>query len=260
MALLPPLLLSCILVLALPGPAVLMARGVTFHVTNKCPFPVWPAVAPNAGHPVLAAGGFFLPPGQSKRVGAPATWNGRFWGRTGCNFPGTGCLTGDCEGRLACNGSVGAPPATLVEGNLHEDQSKGSSYDVSVVDGYNLPVAVWTRPANRSGDCFIAGCAKNVNAVCPPELQVTSGTGKKATVVACRSACLAFGLDAFCCRGDVPGQRLLAALQGRLPGLLQLRLRAGVRGHILPVQMGRSWPRFEQCVQQPRTVLRMYFF
>lgn len=96
-----------------------MAGGVTFHVTNKCPFPVWPAVAPNAGHPVLAAGGFFLPPGQSKRVGAPATWNGRFWGRTGCTFAGTdsnaaSCLTGDCDGRLACNGSVGAPPATLV--------------------------------------------------------------------------------------------------------------------------------------------------
>ncbi|EMS45516.1 hypothetical protein TRIUR3_05853 [Triticum urartu] len=40
MALPHPLLLSCILLLALPGPAVLMAGGVTFHVTNKCPFPV----------------------------------------------------------------------------------------------------------------------------------------------------------------------------------------------------------------------------
>ncbi|CAM0944128.1 unnamed protein product [Alopecurus aequalis] len=193
-----PLFLLCILVLARSGPVV----GVTFHVTNKCPFPVWPAAAPNAGHPVIADGGFFLPPGQSKRVRAPATWTGRFWGRTGCDFAGANaasCLTGDCGGRLACNGSIGAPPATLVEVNLHEDQSKGSSYDVSVVDGYNLPVAVWTKPANRSSKCFVAGCAKNVNAVCPPELQVTSGKSK--TVVACRSACLAFDLDAFCCRG-----------------------------------------------------------
>jgi hypothetical protein len=90
-----------------------------------------------------------------------------------------------------------------VEVNLHEDPSKGSSYDVSVVDGYNLPVAVWTRPANRSSKCFIGGCATDMNALCPPELQVRSGgSGKgKTTVVACRSACLAFGLDAFCCRG-----------------------------------------------------------
>lgn len=192
------------------GPIVL-AEAIVFHVANRCPFPVWPASAPNTGHPVLAGGGFYVPPGKSRRVVAPATWNGRFWARTGCNFTadnglggGTGCVTGDCECRLACNGSVGAPPATLVEVSLHEDPAKGSSFDVSLVDGYNLPVAVSAKtaadPANK---CAIAGCAKNVNAVCPQELQVTAmedGGGGK-TVVACKSACLAFGLDAFCCRG-----------------------------------------------------------
>ncbi|RCV43006.1 hypothetical protein SETIT_9G261300v2 [Setaria italica] len=190
------------------GPVVL-AEAIVFHVANRCPFPVWPASAPNTGHPVLAGGGFLVPPGKSRRVVAPATWNGRFWARTGCNFTangGTGaaaCLTGDCEGRLACNGSVGTPPATLVEVSLHADPSKGSSYDVSLVDGYNLPVAVSAKPATGN-KCAIAGCAKDVNAVCPPELQVTAATGggaKAATVVACKSACLAFGLDAFCCRG-----------------------------------------------------------
>uniref|UniRef100_A0A0E0M7M4 Thaumatin-like protein n=1 Tax=Oryza punctata TaxID=4537 RepID=A0A0E0M7M4_ORYPU len=203
-----------LLLITLLGPVVLV-RGVTFRVVNKCPFPVWPAAAPNTGHPVLAGGGFLLPPGQSRLVSAPATWNGRFWGRTGCNFTSTtnhhgganaaACLTGDCDGRLACNGTAGAPPATLVEVDLHEDQSKGSSYDVSLVDGYNLPVAVWTKPgAAADRKCVIPGCAKNVNAVCPPELQVTAagGDGKKAAVVvACKSACLAFGTDAFCCRG-----------------------------------------------------------
>ncbi|TVU31034.1 hypothetical protein EJB05_22699 [Eragrostis curvula] len=196
------------LMATLAGPVVL-TEGIVFHVANRCPFPVWPATAPNTGHPVLADGGFFLPPGKAKRVAAPATWNGRFWARTGCNFTANNangaCLTGDCEGRLACNGSIGLPPATLVEVSLHEDASKGSSYDVSLVDGYNLPVAVSTKPAAGS-KCAIAGCAKDVNAVCPPELQVTvpagGGGGKKAaTVVACKSACLAFGLDAFCCRG-----------------------------------------------------------
>jgi hypothetical protein len=77
-----------------------------------------------------------LPSRKSKRVVAPATWNGRFWARTGCNFTsnsnsnGTAaCLTGDCEGRLACNGSIGLPPATLVEVSLRHKGS--SSYDVS---------------------------------------------------------------------------------------------------------------------------------
>jgi hypothetical protein len=187
---------------------MVLADAIVFHVANKCPFPVWPASAPNTGHPVLAGGGFYVPPGKSRRVVAPATWNGRFWARTGCNFTANGmgaagCLTGDCEGRLACNGSVGAPPATLVEVSLHEDPAKGSSYDVSLVDGYNLPVAVSaTGTGADPNKCAIAGCAKNVNAVCPPELQVTAtGSGGGKTVVACKSACLAFGLDAFCCRG-----------------------------------------------------------
>jgi hypothetical protein len=198
------LLVACVVVVVAAGPVVLV-EGIVFHVANRCPFPVWPATAPNTGHPVLAGGGFVVPPRRSKRVVAPATWNGRFWARTGCNFTTTNnngaaaCLTGDCEGRLACNGSIGAPPATLVEVSLNKDPSKGSSYDVSLVDGYNLPVAVSVAGKGSAGSkCAIAGCSKDVNAACPPELQVTAAGG---TVVACKSACLAFGLDAFCCRG-----------------------------------------------------------
>ncbi|MQL80160.1 hypothetical protein Taro_012606 [Colocasia esculenta] len=91
---------------------------VTFVIGNMCPFPIWPAAAPNTGHPVIAAGGFFLPSGAARRVKAPPSWNGRLWARTGCDFDSAakpGCQTGDCQGRLACNGSVGLPPATLVE-------------------------------------------------------------------------------------------------------------------------------------------------
>lgn len=93
-------------------------QQVTFYISNKCPFPIWPAAAPNAGHPVIADGGFFLPPGQTKRIHAPPTWNGRFWARTGCDFNSTSkpvCQTGDCESLLSCNGTIGMPPATLVE-------------------------------------------------------------------------------------------------------------------------------------------------
>ncbi|KAG2549134.1 hypothetical protein PVAP13_9KG171813 [Panicum virgatum] len=133
-----------------------------------------------------------------------------------------------------------------VEVSMHEDPGKGSSYDVSLVDGYNLPVSVSAVPGTGAADP--SRCARDVNAACPPELQVTAG-GKAAAVVACKSACLAFGLDAFCCRG-VPRQRVLAAVQGRVPGLLQLRVRhhrrdaervprPGVRHHLLPRPVGR---------------------
>ncbi|OAY82558.1 Thaumatin-like protein, partial [Ananas comosus] len=182
---------------------------VSFHVINKCPFRVWPAAAPNTGHPVIAdGGGFLLQPGQGKQVKAPPTWSGRFWGRTGCSFGSdwgsgsgsepAGCQTGDCQGLLSCNGSIGMPPATLVEVSLQEDKSKPSFYDVSLVDGYNLPIAVSTRPADRN--CLINGCTKSPNSVCPRELSVTDGSG--GAVVACKSACLAFDLDVFCCRNS----------------------------------------------------------
>ncbi|KAK9272619.1 hypothetical protein L1049_002994 [Liquidambar formosana] len=182
----------------LSGNAV--AHEVSIYVTNKCPFPIWPATAPNTGHPVIADGGFSLPSGQTRCIRAPWTWSGRLWARTGCNFDSNwkhACETGDCDGRLACNGAIGLPPATLVEISLEPDVQKPSFYDVSLVDGYNLPVFVSTKPIAPS--CSIGGCSKNLNTLCPYELQVLNDYLE---VVACKSACLAFNLDNFCCRNE----------------------------------------------------------
>uniref|UniRef100_A0A1D1XFL7 Thaumatin-like protein n=1 Tax=Anthurium amnicola TaxID=1678845 RepID=A0A1D1XFL7_9ARAE len=175
------------------------ADGVTLRVVNRCSFPIWPAVAPNGSHPVVADGGFFLPPGQSRRVQAPSTWSGRLWARTGCKFDHPSwrrrpCRTGDCQRRLACNGTTGEIPATLVEMTLQP--GGGSHYDVSLVDGYNLPVSISATPDEPG--CYIGGCVRSPNAACPPELQVRDGAGRG--VVACKSACRAFDRDDYCCR------------------------------------------------------------
>ncbi|XP_051141111.1 pathogenesis-related thaumatin-like protein 3.5 [Andrographis paniculata] len=179
----------------------LFAGACTFYVSNKCPFPIWPATASNVGHPVVADGGFHLPPGRARRFQAPADWSGRIWARTGCDFTSTNhkpaCETGDCDGRLECNGATGLPPATLVEFTLQADRRKPSFYDVSLVDGYNLPVQVETTAAAGDRGCRIGGCRKDLKSTCPPELRVVNRRGE---VVACRSACLAFDHDAFCCR------------------------------------------------------------
>ncbi|XP_057482654.1 thaumatin-like protein [Actinidia eriantha] len=183
-----------------------VAQACTIYVSNKCPFPIWPATAPNQGQPVIASGGFYLPPGQTKVIRAPGTWSGRIWARTSCNFnvnsnSNTGwnpaCETGDCDGQLECNGKIGQPPVTLVEISLQVDKSKPSFYDVSIVDGYNLPVSITTKPS--ATNCRIGGCTKNLKNVCPEELQVMNGRGE---VVACKSACLAFNRDEFCCRNQ----------------------------------------------------------
>ncbi|KAJ6958839.1 thaumatin-like protein isoform X2 [Populus alba x Populus x berolinensis] len=175
-------------------PSLLSGRSsghqVAFYVHNKCPFAIWPATAPNTGHPVIADGGFHLTSGETQRIYAPWDWNGRMWARTGCNFTSRGqpaCETGDCDGRLACNGLIGTPPVTLVQVSLQADGSKPNFYDVSLVDGYNLPVSVTSKQV--SSKCTIGGCSKNLKNSCPVELQVLNKNGE---IVACKKRLLGF--------------------------------------------------------------------
>ena len=123
--------------------------------------------------------GWRLPAGQQLTITVPNHWNGRFWGRTGCQFDAAGkggCQTGDCNGRLQCQG-FGAIPATLAEYDLDAWDSL-DFYDVSMVDGSNLPMYI-NQFGGRSKDpisangCSAAGCTKAV--VCPPVLQVRAG-------------------------------------------------------------------------------------
>jgi hypothetical protein len=134
--------------------------------------------------------------GQSQTLNLPDTFSGRFWGRTLCSFNGnTGsCETADC-GALACNGNIGVPPATLAEVTLGPGVGAPfDNYDVSLVDGYNLPITF--VPNGGTGQCTPAGCTTDFNATCPPALQDIDASGR---VIGCKSACIAFRTDQFCC-------------------------------------------------------------
>ncbi|KAJ9189591.1 hypothetical protein P3X46_000865 [Hevea brasiliensis] len=168
--------------------------GATFTFVNKCDYTVWPGILANAGSPRLESTGFELPKDTSRSFQAPTGWSGRFWARTGCNFDDSesgSCLTGDCgSGQVECNGLGAAPPATLAEFTLG---SGGQDfYDVSLVDGYNLPMLV--EGSGGSGMCASTGCSTDLNRECPPELRVGNGD-------ACKSACEAFGSPEYCCSG-----------------------------------------------------------
>lgn len=94
------------------------AFACTFTVTNNCPYTIWPGTLAGAGTPALATTGFQLDSGQSVRIPSIPGWSGRIWARTGCNFDASGvgsCQTGDCGGRLECDGSGASPPASLFE-------------------------------------------------------------------------------------------------------------------------------------------------
>uniref|UniRef100_A0ACD5ZGU4 Uncharacterized protein n=1 Tax=Avena sativa TaxID=4498 RepID=A0ACD5ZGU4_AVESA len=169
--------------------------AATFTFVNRCGDTVWPGALSNAGTARLATTGFELPPGASRAVPAPSSWSGRLWARTGCaQDAATGrlvCATGDCgSGAAECAGAGASPPATLAEFTLGGAGGGLDFYDVSLVDGYNLPVLV--EPS--AGTCAAAGCAADLNAMCPAELRSQGGA-------ACRSACDAFGRADYCCSG-----------------------------------------------------------
>jgi Thaumatin family len=174
------------------------ARRVTF--TNHLSQEIWVAASPDTTHP-LTATGWALPPGQSVTITVPNQYNGRFWGRTGCVFHGSAghCQTGDCGGKFQCTG-WGTIPATLAEYNLDAWQHL-DFYDISMVDGDNVPMYAYptsgNAPTRVSPDgCVAAGCTTPVP--CPAALQITAD-GK---VVACESPCAKLGGDQYCCRGQ----------------------------------------------------------
>ncbi|KAL6145649.1 hypothetical protein ACLB2K_056334 [Fragaria x ananassa] len=173
------------------------AHAATITFTNNCPYTVWPGTLTSAQQPQLPTTGFELAQGANNQVITPVPWNGRFWARTGCTTAADGkfsCATAECSsGQVTCNGNGAIPPATLVEINIAADGGQ-DFYDVSLVDGFNVPMSV--APQGGTGECKPSSCPANVNNVCPAELQVKAADG---SVIACKSACLAFNEPQYCC-------------------------------------------------------------
>ncbi|KAF3529976.1 hypothetical protein DY000_02036459 [Brassica cretica] len=182
--------------------------STTFTVVNQCSYTVWPGLLSGAGTAPLPTTGFSLNPTETRVIQIPAAWSGRIWGRTLCTQDATTgkftCVTGDCgSSAVECSGSGAAPPATLAEFTLNGAGGL-DFYDVSLVDGYNIPMAIVPQgggdASGVAGNCTITGCVKELNGPCPAQLKVatTTGTGDG---VACKSACEAFGTPEYCCSG-----------------------------------------------------------
>jgi hypothetical protein len=188
-------------------------QGRTFTFINNTNQTIWVGSQGNPGSIAPNNGGWELPANASGvTVSVPDGWAGRFWGRTGCTTDSQGkltCETGDCGNGLQCNGAGGIPPATLAEFTLNGANNL-DYYNVSLVDGYNVPIVINTvgsaQPdpvsatgcVNRPAANGPSGCTSEINS-CPQELQVKNASGK---VVACKSACTAFGTEQYCCTGS----------------------------------------------------------
>jgi hypothetical protein len=172
----------------------------TITLVNRTRVVIWPAAWPGS---LTGRTGWRLAPGARVTFMVPGDWNARLWGRTGCHFDQVGrggCETGDCGGRFQCEG-WGAIPATLAEYDM-DAYDDLDFYDVSMVDGSNLPMYINSeRGATRdriSPDGCEAGhkCTRTVR--CPAALQVH----RQGQLVACISPCARFDTDRYCCRGQ----------------------------------------------------------
>ncbi|KAK7452649.1 hypothetical protein VKT23_012048 [Stygiomarasmius scandens] len=176
----------------------------TFTVKNNCDYKIWPGMYtdPNVGkNRPNHTTGWEAPPKSSVSFSVPDDWKaGRIWGRTKCDFSSNSgpdsCATGGCNGGLECalEAGTGVPPASLAEWTLQGDGNQ-DWFDVSVVDGANIPLEI----TNNAG-CKAPSCKADLNADCPAELKGKKGDG-------CLTACAA-NLDGNaanspnCCSGD----------------------------------------------------------
>ncbi|XVF83722.1 hypothetical protein PTKIN_Ptkin16aG0514600 [Pterospermum kingtungense] len=176
-----------------------LTDGTQLILVNNCQESIWPGILGGAGHETPRDGGFHLSCNEQTVLELPEQWSGRLWPRQGCCFDQTGkgsCPTGDCGGLLQCKGIGGKPPATLVEMTLGGPTSALHYYDVSLVDGFNVPVSM--VPLGGGVGCGVAACEADLNVCCPAALSVK----KQGKVVGCKSACLAAKTDRYCCTGE----------------------------------------------------------
>nr|ALA44967.1 thaumatin-like protein 5 [Moniliophthora perniciosa] len=171
----------------------------TFTVRNNCAYTVWCMFTdPNAGsaRPNFATGWEAAPKTQVS-FSVPNNWKaGRIWDGSNAISPPTPGPTlapvADAMADFNAPLPAGVPPASLAEWTL---QGAGNLdyYDVSLVDGANIPMAITTNV-----NCPVADCPVDLNANCPAQLKVPGG---------CKSACVA-NLDGNpqdspnCCSGS----------------------------------------------------------
>ena len=126
------------------------------------------------GTPLVDGGGFKLNAKTGTHTSTVVrNWQGAFWGRTGCTGSDddldcdwqTCRVYTDGKGKTQCAGQGITPPAT--KGEINFDENGQDTYDVSIVDGFNVPMSIELVPGtgqkvpldakHAKFDCGVAG-------------------------------------------------------------------------------------------------------
>ncbi|KAI3419405.1 hypothetical protein GPALN_006649 [Globodera pallida] len=149
---------------------------VQLNLVNGCPYEIFVA---GAVHVNLTAG-------TTKTKSVPAVSSAqRLWANTDC----------DKMNNPHCNLAAAMPPISLFEWTFDADGKQ--TFDVSYVDGANVPISVhvpnctsvtYDNKLGNSLDKLVDGM--------PDAMKMVDSNGKKRV----KSVCLAYGTDSVCCR------------------------------------------------------------
>jgi hypothetical protein len=153
-----------------PDAPPLPAQTARLRIVSQCAAPIWIAHSDN----VFADQNVLLHAGEYRDYDIPAggVQSTRFWPKLGCDATGHACAAGD-------NGEGGGKPCPATGCEPPFDSkfeatfaaiggSEQSWYDLSLVDGFTLPLAVTPLGAGAgTGTCTASDCSKLTLDACP---------------------------------------------------------------------------------------------
>lgn len=156
---------------------------------------------------------FDLSPGSSQTITKSDHWGGRVWGAHcgdgggsgGNNKSGGNNGTSNSGGNNKnskrddsghCSGGADNP-ASLAE-FFFKGMGGHDYYDISLVDGYNLPMTINPDKSGSGSGKYQCGSPSCDVPSCPKEYVVKDSSGK---VTGCKSSCSATNSDEHCCKG-----------------------------------------------------------
>ncbi|KAI9494449.1 thaumatin, partial [Zychaea mexicana] len=160
-------------------------------IKNKCKDSIGVGVLTNGKSQSGPEQSFDLSPGSSQTISKSDKWGGRIWGRHGCE--------GESSGKCGTPGT--GNPASLAE-FFFKGSGDHDYYDISLVDGYNLPMTITPGGGGGSGDSsgkYKCGSPSCDVPKCPEEYAIVDKNGK---VTGCQSSCSKHDTDETCCKGD----------------------------------------------------------
>ncbi|KAG2178610.1 hypothetical protein INT44_001763 [Umbelopsis vinacea] len=180
------LFLTALVLLGLCLNVTVASKKLAFH--NKCKQTVTAGLLGNGVQY------YNLQHDQSHTVVLSNTWAGRAWGRYKCYNNKQRSNATQC-------GAPGTPnPASLAEFAFGAYAGL-DFYDLSMVDGYNLPIKIspiGAKQGSNKYDCGSPTCSNLPQ--CPSTLTVKGSDGK---LLGCQSDCSKYGGDKFCCGAGV---------------------------------------------------------